>query len=1676
MPHRADSEPRPTHRDHAVDDAVDDAARLLRDPHSRWRGVLRLADALDSGAGPDAVWAAAGTALPGDLDGPAEAVLALARVHERCVARADGRPWPAWRTADLPVPVQVAWLRAELHAAPAAALRREPPGELLYQAARQADTARTRLPEPLVAALAESGDPVLAAEALRCVREGLRAGLLAPAPARRHTVRLLRSGAPGAVADALRELCEPWAALEPLSADLLTGLLSGGTRGHEVTAAALTAAAHHGHGDLVRRAVTDPDLPPGARRRALELLGDLAERDDIAPLVDLAATDPPLWGRAALTCLSGLHRRGHFPPPEAAPTVVALALADHSIPPREAATVLYTCRRQAWGPLTEAAPDDPSWPRRLDLLLALAEQGTADLPVGAEVTRLLPLVPTPAPFLNAVRALRHQDAEEAVLALLPTAPAPALRALEAVGGERTARALAEGLGLADERDGEGSLPRDPAAGDAGTAARAETGVDGGAGRAGEDEGSEPGPDDPPTETGIAVPLRPVRHEALTLLWRLTDTPERRRALLSRLDPHDLPSGVLADLGAPDPAELAVLAARLDPDDPVGSLHTVAAHGDATPHAVLSDLLLRVVGDVAAAREPDAGPWPLGEGGSPEEPTVPQKVVGALSDLGRRLHARGRIRPVSLLDAADGGAAGRAFTASLALDLVERPDLTDNELVVLLELLTRVPFPGTRPRVHRLLRHRDPHVRKHAIALVAGRPTDEEGGAGNVCDVGDGARALSASLVALTSAPDIQTVRQAVSALGRARARWASGAIAACLDHANMNIRKTAARALVEAGTPSAVPALLRHLGRSDNPGLRAELLRALSAVLGETRTATVLAAAEGTARQARRRLLRSLDGLLPVHTCAALADQGSPTARDLLVLVDAGDVRLADGVPEDLAAAMSAHGVTPAAGATSGQGHANAAADADVEALLQRGWDAAVALRLATRPEPPDPERLQRLRPRLAEFLRLAESGPTARVLRLALPACPAPRSEGERRLLARHATTLVDGLADLAAASGGSHRVSTEASPGRGEPGAVLVDELVDGLVRALEEAAPMLAADEAFAAVERLRTLPLGAVDGRRLLRSLRVLGAVPVRSDLDRALAAARSGPDPWAAETAVLREAFGIGTEEERSDALPPHEAHEPGADDWDRALRAAVRSTTDLSDLRRTDLAAVAGTEVRTETTDEPDTTERTGATERSNTADGPGTTAEAGSTVADGPTTRSGGAGATGGIGTRRRLAALVEVYATAEPQVRPLLVDWMCDLQPLGATPWTIGEDARALPEPRPRAVRDDDLDQPPSLALRERLLALLRDPGHQRHDGAALRLAKWPDPGVRRKVLDAYLRGDLALPLGFYLGDTLTDALATADPRIWRAKEIRAERLLHVAAYLTPAALLPLVPLLLEWWEHGPADLRPNVVNLLHRVPADVLAGHLRERVESGDHGWLDLFRGRPLLRTAWLTRTVDRLRAQGRTDLADDLELVDGPVCPPGTAARRADAVLRTLRERRPPAARPEPQGSPRADLLRLAGTSDPEIARRALRALVEDHRGPGPDTDPALVDLLTDLLQRPRPKVRLYAYRAARELLDRDTHLRLTVLLLDDPRPDVVRMAVRTLCHARWEAAIPEVVGLLTHAHAVVRAAAAQGLADIGTAAVPALRYAADHARPDRRDTYAEVLARIEADHD
>ncbi|WP_406739782.1 HEAT repeat domain-containing protein [Streptomyces atratus] len=1474
--------------------------------------------------------------LPASLTGLPEADLLLAGLYERLGHRLRGRPRPPWRTAgQLPAGVRIAWLRADVLHDPEV-LRDEAPGELLYQAVRGAGITGTHRPARLVDELAGSGDPVLQAEALRLAREGLHAGLLAPALVREDLIGLLGAGSAPVVAGALGELAEPWAATDPLPPGLLAPFLSADpVREHAgqpdrvpvrewpaVADAALQAAARHGHRDLLRRAVENPGLPPGLRRRAMELLGDLADRAGIGELTAVAARDPLLFGGPAVTCLRGLHRRGHFPDGPDVPAVIGLALSDHSIPARDVATILFTARKEALRVLTDAPADDPGWPRRLALLVALAGQGAGDLPIGDAVARVLPSAPAPGPFLDAIRELRHEDAEEAVIALLPSAPGAALDTLEAIGGDRTVLALRQGLGLT-------------------------------------------------TDEGTAPHLRAVRDRALELLWQLNRDPEQRRALLVRLDPVGLPPRIAADLGGPDERELALLRSHLDPDEPVAALCRLAAHGNAATLPVIADLLLRVVAEQAASRSPEAVPR-TGEHGEPAgEPAVPQEVLDAVSALGRRLHARRAIRPVCLLGTADAQEAGHALVATLALDLLDRPGLCDDEQVVLLELLLRAPWKGTRARVHRLLRHRDRHARKHVIALLARDATGED------------AQALSATLIALTRAQDIQTVRQALLALGHARAHWASAAIAACLDRPNMNIRKTAAEALVRAGTPQALPKLLFRLGHHDNPGLRDTLVAALRAVLGDAYAATLVAAAEQSRDDcARRLLLEGLHGVLAARSVLALDDQESPVAGPLLSLVASGRVGLASGTVQDLAIPMARHGIT--APATGEPSSAAGRADRDIEALVAGGWDPEVALRVAERDEPLRPDRTEQLRPMLADWLRLADSRPALRnkarrnkVARFALRLCAEPRDGAELTALARSAPLLLDALTE--ARDGDRH-----------------------DLIAVLEAVAPMLTATAKPAAVAAVRALrPAPAAPSRSTLTLLRRLGAVPVRADLDRELAGARLGADPWRAGTAVLREAFAVP---ETADGPLP-----AGTRAWRAALDDAVRTPGALEEFRRRD----------------------------------------------------------DGTVPSRDRLTALIEAHPSAGPGVRAALIDWMTLLQPIDAPPWTIAETAHA-PEPPPRRVHVDDLDQPRSAALRERLLAMLRSAEADRRQAAAQALARWPEPEARLPVLRAYLRGRVDLPAGAGPARELGAVGGTE----LRGDGILRDRVARAAAALDPWERERLVPLLLEWWEHAPPAVGRTVGDALRAHPADALAGALSDRLDAGAWGFLDLLAGRPLLRTPALTRTRRRLRAEGRDELADRLLLVEGPLRGPD-AERQDAAALAALRDRDAVAPAGTRRRPTRQELLDLAGTGTAEQICRALTELAGAHTGPEPDQDQQLLDLLGALLAHPRSRVRLRAHRASRAMLAPQAHLRHTELLLDDPRPDVVRMAIGTLCRARWEPAIPAVTGLLAHPQAAVRETAAEGLAAMGGAAVPALRNAAAHARPDRRTLYTDVLDRIRA---
>ncbi|WP_441286278.1 HEAT repeat domain-containing protein [Sorangium sp. KYC3313] len=1498
------------------------------DERVRYLGLTRMAQAArrEGSAGRRELAAL----LPRTLDRTPEVALLLAGLYRALWPSLPVQRLPAWREASLPAAVRVAWLRTEILTRPEA-VRGEPAGELLYQALHALDPAEIPAPEALLPELAARREPVLAAAALDLTRRCLHAALLAPDQARAVLAALLDAAAPAIVAGALRELAAPWAVLAgaPLPGARLGQLLGGAP---DVAAAALETAARHGEGAALRAFVSREDAPPRLRQRALTLLGEHATREDVGAILSVAGGDPLLLGPSAIACLRALHRRGHFPAPEHAAALLDLALADPTIAAEDVAAIAFTCRRALLSALAAAPGGDASWPRRAEIIVAMARQGAADLPLGDALAEKLRDAPSPAPLLRALGALRHAAAEEDVLAALPRAPAAALEALAAIGGPRTVEALRAALGQ------------------------------GGAGAA------------------IAPHLRGERHRAAALLWHLTEDPADRRALVARLNPRDLPAEIAADLAGAEAAELAVLQRAVKRCTPADALRALARAGDASALPAIADLLLRIAADHAAAwapggpaeppdRDPDRGP------ARPAEPAIPDDVAEAIRGLGRRLHQRRKIRPVCLLDAASESAAGDALLANLALDLLDRPGVSAGERALLVDLLRSARGQAARSRVPRLLRHRDPRVRKRVIALLAE----------------DGAEALSASLTLLTGAGDVQTVRQALRALGGMEARWACPAIAACLDHPNMNIKKTAAEALARAGGPEAAPKLVFWLGRHDNPGLRAALEAALRAIVGPACEATILAAAGAVEdERARDRLLDALSGKLSAQAIRSGLRQGSAAAARLLERVVAGEIALASGTADELAGEaveIDAHGLAARErarpGAVPPPGAADAlagAADALAAALARDGWDDATARRLIERQAALTQRWLAALRKLAPEWFRLAADEPALRdaALRLIVRTSTAPWSPVEARLYARHAAVLLDGLAAASA-------------------------DLRDGLLPLLEEAAPELARAEALGVAARVRGLAPAPGARRSPLALLRRCGAILGRADVDQALATARAAADPWTAEPAILREAFGATAE--AGDGEDPE-----GAAAWRAALRAAALEPAALAALR----------------------------------------------------------AGPRGGLGSRAQLAALIEVFPAAAEPARPALLDWMESLQPIGAPPWTLAEQA-AAPSGDARVPRPSDLDQPRSAALRERLLSMLAAPAPELRIKAAVALLSWPEPDARAAVLRAYLRGDVdgvdrpGLPS---LAPSLLD-LSEEELRGDPADEARRERAARLAAQLMPPEAERLLPQLLSWWESGAPATRAAAAQAIRRVAPDARAARLVDRLRQGAWGYLDLVAGERLLRTPELEAVVERLRAEGRADLAGRLSLDDGPLRPPGGGRAAEDArALEALR------ARPEPQapeasdrGPARQELVRLARAGDAEQARRALSALAG-----APDGE--LAALLVELLGDRRPRVRLHAHRLLRDAVDRAAYLRATCALLSDPLPDVVRSAIRILCFAPWPPALPAIVGLLLHPHAVVRRAAAEGLGHVGAPAIPALKDALGRARPDRREVYAEVMRRIE----
>jgi HEAT repeat protein len=266
---------------------------------------------------------------------------------------------------------------------------------------------------------------------------------------------------------------------------------------------------------------------------------------------------------------------------------------------------------------------------------------------------------------------------------------------------------------------------------------------------------------------------------------------------------------------------------------------------------------------------------------------------------------GAARPACLRASSEPGA---TMVADAALGRLRRRGLEPELAARLLEGLPGIAHPQLVPVVRPYLRHRDPEVKKRAIACLAA--------------AGPGAAAW---ILPSLGDEDLTIARQALSALTRVRAVGIAGEVARWLDGRNMNLKKAAAEALATIGDRTVLPTLLHWLETHDNPGFRELLLGAVSFSVGDALVG-VLADRLDDAAEPRGRdlLLDALEHRLSAEQIAGLVhlrSEGWTTA--LLRKAYGGDWALAGGTLTELDHALAVRGLAdriPAPDTLEGEG------------------------------------------------------------------------------------------------------------------------------------------------------------------------------------------------------------------------------------------------------------------------------------------------------------------------------------------------------------------------------------------------------------------------------------------------------------------------------------------------------------------------------------------------------------------------------------------------------------------------------------------------------------------------------------------------------------------------------------------------------------------------------------
>ncbi len=1008
---------------------------------------------------------------------------------------------------------------------------------------------------------------------------------------------------------------------------------------------------------------------------------------------------------------------------------------------------------------------------------------------------------------------------------------------------------------------------------------------------------------------------------------------------------------------------------------------------------------------------------------------------AIQHLGRRLYRHRVLRPSCLVTADDEREAGSLLLADCLLMRLKNKDLDDQQLQWFLETLADHPHPHVLRTIRRLLRHRNPQVKKQVLHCLGAQ----------------GMQKAVPWILPFAETKDIYVLRQALIALGDLRAHWAAPQISASLDHPNMNIKKTAIAALTGTENQSIVPKLVFWLSHHDNPGLREELVSLLKRVLGPDYVPVISSALDRADQKRPWELLcQALSHGISLQFVVNKVQSRPPWAPPLLTLIYAGAVSLADSDVVSLEAELSRRGLekhipksfeAPSFAPHSqegqekfdfaktivqldllletrqGEARDTASADQELNGLLSR-----IAVVNGTDRQQ---RKLRRHIPRLFDLYPLLSK--EAQQGALAIVSANVSRLSPLEKL--RAAWIAKDSW--------------------EGEPASLSGALLRETAAVLTTQQARYLLADERFAA------------DGRAVNT---VLWSSPAASELQQLLIT--NGPqvlDPLV-ETGRHTQCFDSAQRSETLnpvaviDAVNRHLGASAALDFTGRLLDVSTLADKYLpSLLSRFDGAKMDDLLNAIQSNKGLSFAVRTSAISAL--------------------TTRP----------SRQNEAVLKRVLITAPTDLRATaagcLVQW-CDTKTratildqylnghIGQT--SIDFDPTKSELQHLAAAIDRKPDPLDDQALR-RILDLFR--GRASHTAAVIQIlvAVW-----ERGLADSSPMARSKLR-----GIPVSNVLPVVYPQLkenrWAYLDILGseQRMSPTFSTLFNQTNQQGKEMLLAYFSRHP-DVGPfyspdlSDVLLSHIAESSELTGALAVLAKLTD--WYDGDRAAHLVRSLKKgIRTSTKREAivvnallQGTQGLPAAIQIKQFAAL--GCITQYPDIMARIaevqLDEPNAMALLPkETQVAIGHHIRSLTTDNDPELVRKVMTYLAKTQ---GVEET---VDLLQEMLSHRSPRVRLQAHRLLQRNAPRDRYLRATAELLSDDNPDIVRRAIRALTFSGDTDSLKRIIGLLHHKERTVRRAAHQGLVAMGETAVSALHRAAKQQRPDRRGEILNVLAEI-----